>query len=518
MSKGEALHQLIHSLELNEKRYFKLHASFQKKNSNLAQLFDFLSVQEEYLEDDVRIQFAGEKFLDQLAVTQNHLYEIILKSMRAYHLKRSVDFRLQGMMQDVHFLYEKGLAAQSEIILRRLRKSAVKHDSFLILLQVLEWETKLIAEGFFVGKDEADLDALSDEYYEVLGLLQNEREYIDLQFKVFNNYYKIGIQRSNEVYKTNDQIIHQFAMRDPERALTFRSKLCFLNIHAQHNKINGNWDEAYRYRKELLKLVTERFGASFESEAVKRYFVAINNLVPICMKLGRYDEVFNLLDELDAIEERSLATHYSIELGQRIRMQGLIGRLALYTRLGMVDEGLEIGQRIADNFASIDQYPRKYVVLHLYFNMAYFLLTVGQYSSAMQYINRITNDNDVRSIEDLHASTRLLTMMLQVELGRNEMLEYLARSTQRYLIKLEGLYKFETIMVAFMKRYSTFKPEQDATKILKKLRTDLVAVGYEPGDRNALSTLDLLAWVDSKIEDRPMNEILKEKNELQRTA
>jgi hypothetical protein len=518
MSKGDALHQLIHSLELNEKRYFKLHASFQKKNSNLAQLFDFLCGVEQYEEEDVRTAFAGEKFLEQLAVTKNHLYEIILKSMRSYHLKRSVDFRLQGMMQDVHFLYEKGLAAQSETILRRLRKAAMKHDSFLILLQVLEWETKLIAEGFFVGKDEADLDALSDEYYEVLGLLQNEREYIDLQFKVFNNYYKIGIERNNESYKTNDQIINQFALRDPERALTFRSKLCFLNIHAQYNKINGKWDEAYRYRKELLELVSERFGASFEPEAVKRYFVAINNLVPICMKLGRYDEVSTLLDELETIEERSLATHYSIELGQRIRMQGLIGRLALYTRLGMREEGLAIGQRITDNFVEVDSYPRKYVVLHLYFNMAYFLLSVGQYSAAMQYINRILNDNDVRSIEDLHASTRLLTMMLQFELGRNEILEYLARSTQRYLVKLEGLYPFEAIMVSFMKRFSSGKQQFDISNAFKKLREELVAVGYEPGDRNALSTLDLLAWVDSKIEKRPMFEILKEKNERKRTA
>lgn len=518
MSKGDALHQLIHSLELNEKRYFKLHASFQKKNSNLAQLFDFLSGAKHYNEEEVHQAFEGEKFLDQLAVTKNHLYEIILKSMRSYHLKRSVDFKLQGMMQDVHFLYEKGLASQSETILRRLRKAAMKHDSFLVLLQVLEWETKLIAEGFFVGKDEADLDAISDEYYELLGLLQNEREYIDLQFKVFNNYYKIGIERKNESYKTNDQIINQFALRDPERALTFRSRICFLNIHAQYNKINGNWEEAYRYRKELLNLVSERFGSSFEPEAVKRYFVAVNNLVPICMKLGKYDEVISLLNELDTIEERSLATHYSIELGQRIRMQGIIGRSALYVRLGMKEEGLELAKWVAENIQDVERYPRKYVVLHLYFNLAYFLFSVDKYSEAMQYINRITNDNDVRSIEDLHASTRLLTMMLQFELGRSELLEYLARSTQRYLNKLEGLYPFESIMLTFMKRVSSGKRQADMPMAFGKLREDLVKVGYEPGERNALSTLDLLAWVDSKLEARPLSEILKEKHEKRRRA
>lgn len=517
MSKGDALHELIHSLELNEKRYFKLQSSLQKKNSNLSQLFDFLSNARGYDEDALRTHFKGEKFLEQLAVTQNHLYELILKSMRSYHLKRSVDFKLQAMMQDMQFLFEKGLTAQSEILLRRLRKAATKHDSFLILLQVVEWETRMVAEGFFMGKDEADLDALSDEYNELLGLLQNEREYIDLQFKVFNNYYKIGVERKNEDYKTNDQIINQFALKHYDKALTFRSQICFLNIHAQYNKINGRWEEAYRYRRQLLDLVSERFGASFEPEAVKRYFVAINNLMPICMKLGRYDEVAALLDEMDTIEERSLATHYSIELGQRIRMQSRIGRLALYTRLGMGQEGFALADDIVANLEEVEAYARRYVVMHLYFNLAYFMFVMGRHSDAVRYANLILNDSGMRTIEDLHASTRLLSILLQYEMGRNELLEYLARSAKRYLVKLEGLYPFEGVLLAFMKRVSSGQIK-DENAAFRKLREELVKVGYEPGDRNALSTLDLLAWVDSKLEVRPLSEILKEKNERRRTA
>lgn len=518
MSKGDALHKLVHSLELNEKRYFKLQSSLQKKNSNLAQLFDFLSRVPEYNEEQVRKSFEGERFLDQLAVTQNHLYEQILKAMRSYHLKRSVDFKLQGMMQDVQFLFEKGLTEQSEFLLRRVRKAAQKHESFMILLMVVEWETRLVAEGFFIGKDEADLDLLSDQYYELLGFLQNEREYMDLQFKVFNNYYKIGVERLNEEYKTNDQIINQFALKQFDRALTYRSRISFLNIHAQYNKINGNWEEAYVYRKQLLDLVSERFGASFEPEAVKRYFVALNNLVPICIKLGRYDEVEQLLNEADNIEERSFATHYSIELGQRIRLQGMIGRLALYTRLGKVEAGEAVVERINGELDMLAHYPRRYVTTHLYFNAAYFLFTIGRHSDAIRFTNRILNDSDVRNIEDLHASTRLLAMMLQYELGRSELMDYLARSAKRYLVKLEGLYDFETIMLNHMKKLSSSRPPKSMRLFFTQLRDELLKAGYEPGERNALSTLDILSWVDSKIQDRPLTVILKEKNERRRTT
>ncbi len=511
MSKGDKLYRLVHSLELNEKRYFKLQASLQKKDSNLAKLFDYYVDSKRFDEDELRKRFRGQKFLDQLAVTQNHLYDSILRAMRLYHLKRTIHFRLYGMLQDVQFLYEKGLVEQSSIMLRKVRKAAVKNDCFLVILSVLEWESKLLSEGFYVGKDENDIDAVSEEYYEVLGALQNEREYVDLQSKIFNNYYKVGIERGTD-HKTNDQIINQFALKDPERALTFRSKCCYLNIHAQYNKINGNWEKAYEYRKELLNLVEGEFGSGFSREIVKRYFVAINNLIPICTRLRKWDEVQSLIDKMENIEEQSLKTHFSDELRVRIVLQGSIAKLAMYARLGMRDEGEALVRKLEKKKEQLDLYHRKYVLLHLYFNIAYFLFTVGQYSPSIRWLNRVLNDTDIKTAEDLHASTRILTMILQFELGRSELLEYLARSTYRFLNKLEGLYRFEEIMLAFMKRFSKNDTLRQDKNVFIKLKSDLLDAGYEPGERNALSTLDLVSWVDSKIEERPLHEILKAKN------
>lgn len=512
MAKGDRLHRLVQSLELNEKRYFKLQASLQKKESNLAKLFDYYVDAKEFKEEDLRKRFEGQKFLDQLAVTQNHLYDSILRAMRLYHLKRSLEFRLQGMLQDVQFLYEKGLVEQSGVMLRKVRKAALKNDSFLIILQVLDWESKLLSEGFYVGKDESDIDLISEEYYEILGALQNEREYIDLQSKIFNNYYKIGIERKNSDYKTNDQIVNQFALKDPNRALTFRSKCCYLNIHAQYNKINGNWEEAFEYRKQLLNLVEEEFGTGFNRDIVKRYFVALNNLIPICTRLRKWDMVDELITKMESIEERSLKTHFSDELKSRILLQSSIAKLAMYARLGKVDEGLALVDELTDRRDELSLYHRRYVLLHLYFNIAYFLLTAGKYSPAVRWLNLVLNDTDIKTAEDLHSSTRILTMLLQFELGRSELLEYLARSTYRFLNKLEGLYQFEEVMLAFMKKFSRNHQLRNDKSVFSKLKTDLENVEYEPSERNALSTLDLISWVNSKIEERPLHEILKAKN------
>ncbi|MFC2176731.1 hypothetical protein ACFLR1_07185, partial [Bacteroidota bacterium] len=506
------LHQLVQSLELNEKRYFKLQAMLQKKESNLTRLFDYFADAKEFDEEKLRERFKDEKFLDQLAVTQNHLYESILKAMRLYHLKRSINFRLQGMLQDVQFLYEKGLVDQARSLLRRVKKVAIKNDIFGAILSVLDWESRFLSDGFYVDNDESDIDAISEDYYEILGSLQNEREYIDLQSKIFNNYYKIGIERKNADYKTNDQIINQFALKDPARALTFRSRCCYLNIHAQYQKINGNWEEAYRYRKELLAVVEENFGTAFGVDIAKRYFVALNNLIPICTRLRKFDEVEEIIGKMEAIEEQSLKSHFSDELKSRVLLQASIGRLAMYTRLGKKEEGLALVKLLEERSAELKRYHRKYVALHLYYNVSYFLFSVGQYSDALRYLNLILNDTGIKSAEDLHASTRLLTMILQFELGRDDFLEYLARTTNRYLNKLETVYEFESILLSFMKKISRNDQLREDVGMFENLKKNLAEVAYEPGERNALSTLDLISWVNSKIEGKPLNEVLRTKN------
>jgi hypothetical protein len=103
-------------------------------------------------------------------------------------------------------------------------------------------------------------------------------------------------------------------------------------------------------------------------------------------------------------------------------------------------------------------------------------------------------------------------LILQFELGRSELLEYLARSTYRFLNKLEGLYEFEEIMLTFMKRFSKNDLLRLDKDVFIKLKDDLEKAGYEPSERNALSTLDLISWANSKIEERPLHEILKAKN------
>ena len=513
MKQENTLFELIHSLDNNEKRYFILEATSRRKDSNLSKLFEFLSSQKTYKESAIIKKFESESISKQLHVTKNHLYEAILKSMRSFNIEKSLEYKLKNMLHDVQFLHDKRLIRQAKTVLKRVKKIAQEYEKYTTQLEVLDWEAKFLASEFYVGSIEKDIDTISDKYYEILEKLQNSREYSDLQSKMFNNYYKEGIERKNENYKTNDQIINQFILKDENRALSFKARCCYYNIHSIYNKINNKWEKAYEYRQKLLQIFEKSDRIS--PEDMNMHFTAINNLLPVSLHLGKHKEVAELLVKMRNITEKYPKVKVSEDLEMKIFTHSNITELSLYVSMGEVEKGIKLIETITTFITENEKKIRKFPLLHLYYNIAYFYFSIGKYSQSIQWMNNILNDNSLKSVEDIHSSSHILTMILQFEQGRDELLTYLARSTHRYLNKLEGLYKFETILLTFLKKNTTTKTKKDLLNNFKKLRKELEETRYEPGERNALSTIDLLAWVDSKIEGVPFYEIMRRKAKQQ---
>lgn len=508
MKKELALYELIHSLTASERRYFTLQMMANRKDSNLLKLFEVISSQKSYDENEIMEKFKGERFLDQLHVTRNHLYEAILKHMRSFESEKVVDYRIKGMIQDVKFLFEKRLYGHCQSALKRAIKFAEKYERYTSIIELLEWEAKLLAFSFYMDTDERDIEVISEHYYETLEKLQNIREYSDLQSRIFNNFYKIGVERKNEDYKTNDQIINQFALKDENRALTFKSKACFYNIHAIYNKLNNNWETAYEYRSKLLQMIRDKNDKT--EEHIQMLFGTLNNLLPICLKLNRIEEAEGYLAEIREIPKRYNSVKISDDLEMKIFTQSHVAELGLFVKIGEKERGLQSIEEIESYIDKHEERFRKFPQLHLFYNIALFFFSLGEFTKSLHWLNKVLNDTSLSSIEDLHSSGRILNLLLQYELEKDDFMDYLTRSTYRYLYKLEGLYEFEKKLLNFLKKNIRFDSPEERKAAFKKLKSQLLEMRYEPGERNALSTLDLIAWVDSKLQQKPIYEVKRE--------
>ena len=143
-----------------------------------------------------------------------------------------------------------------------------------------------------------------------------------------------------------------------------------------------------------------------------------------------------------------------------------------------------------------------YKIASLYFGSA-------NYETAIDYLNKIINWKvDLRT--DLQCYSRLLHLIAHYELGNFQLLEYLTKSVYRFMAKMENLSAVEEEMFKFLKNSLRLSPRQlkpEFEKLLNKLKQ------YEKNsaEARAFAYLDIISWLESKIENVPVQDVIREK-------
>jgi hypothetical protein len=171
----------------------------------------------------------------------------------------------------------------------------------------------------------------------------------------------------------------------------------------------------------------------------------------------------------------------------------------------IVDAILDGLKKYSDNINVMERITILYNVFYLYFG-------TGQYSKALKIINELLTDYQKELRYDIQSAVRILNLMLHFELGNETVLESSALSTYRFLYKSNRLYKFENIVLNYIRKEMpmiTNKKEQ--VESFKKLRASFEELEKDDYERKALEYFDYISWLDAKISNVPFEEVVKEK-------
>jgi hypothetical protein len=178
--------------------------------------------------------------------------------------------------------------------------------------------------------------------------------------------------------------------------------------------------------------------------------------------------------------------------------------------LGTFKEGLtlvpEIEQKLEEYALFLD--PHRVLVFNYKIAMLYF--GSGNYETSIDYLQKIINENvDLRN--DLQCYARVLHLMAHYELGNFEIIEYLIKSVYRFMARMGNLTVVEEEMFRFLGnslKLSRYKLKPELEKFLQKIK-HLEKNRFET---RAFAYLDIISWVESKVYNKTMSEILKEKH------
>jgi hypothetical protein len=502
------LHNLVRSLSQSEKRFFKIYASRHVigEQNNYVLIFDKIASQKEYDEEAIKREFSGLRFMARFPAVKNYLHQLILKSMRSYHSGSTIDIELKEMLTDIGFLYHKGLYKQCERVHARAERLAIETDKKTRLLEILEWKAKLLQ----VKNRNSGFEHFHKEVFrEEDRILNSIRRSLELKSEVLDIFALIrkqGFARSKKDLQLIDNVIRKYDQYN-YKELDFNDKYYLNYIKTVYYTSSGEDAKGLLYTKRNVDLL-ESIPAKLREEEFERYIASLNNLVVNLIHLQKNKEIDPYIEKIRSLATRNIrenillwATSYKLILGVVIRS-------------GDFDRAEKIVPEVAAGVELYhDKIPGTDVVLFKY-NMAIVYFAGKDYSKAIKTLNGIINDNELSLRDDIQAFARLMRLIAFWEKGEEELLPYAAISAYRFIYKRKKLYKFESLVLQFIKEkvpHINTTGKQKAAFI--ELKAKLEQLMKDPLERKALEYFDFISWVESKISRKDFKTVVKEKPE-----
>ncbi len=503
------LFDLIKSLGKAEKRYIKLSLSIQKGEKEYLKLFDVMDGMEIYDEHFIRHTYRKEPFAKRLHAVKNYLYGLILKSLRGYYAGKSVDARIQCLLQDSGVLYTKALYRQCSNTVNKAIALAAKYQRLPLLAEAMAWKRRIITTESFVGLTASDIDKLIAREQSVLDALKNSSEYWKISFGMLIMLRKkADVQTPGEVKKL-DSLLQSPFMKSESRALSMEAKGHFNYICSTYYYAKGNYRKAYFYAAKLVRLL-QKEPALIIAEPNK-YIDTLNNLSVLQVNLKQYDDSLKTIAEIRNVPGKYFSDP-SEDLHVRVFTRSVELESNLYIITGKFKEGIGMVDQIR---YGLDTYGHKLgleYVLIFYFRIAYMFFGGGQYHKSSEWLNKILTMPPVDLRTDILVLSHILNLMVHYELGHTDILGYLIKSAYRSMDKAGKVHHFEKTLLRFFGETLSENPSGgDLVKAFGTLRRQVEKIVPAFYRKRTFEHFDIIAWLDSKIQNRPFEELVREK-------
>lgn len=503
---SDTLFQLVHSLEKSEKRHFKLYIkrSSAKEDLKIVQLFDALDKMKDYDEKLLLKKLAGiEK--PQLSNLKTHLYKQVLASLRLLKRTENLDLELNEQLDYARILYYKGLYLQSLKILDKVKEQAHLYHQDTVLIQAISLEKKI--ETLHITRRIQDrADHLASEANEVHERRQMISQLSNLALQLYSWYVKNGHARNE---KDEEGIKRFFREHLPQKAHEqkgFYERLYLCQSYGWYAFIRQDFLMYYRYAQKWIDLFDEQPGMI--TVETGHYIKGIHNLLNAHFDLRNYQRFETTLRQLEEFTKTHIVQHY-----ENFRVQTFVylhtAKINQHFMLGTFKEGLSLVPHIEEKLEEYNLFLDQHRILVFNYKIATLYFGSGDYETSIDYLQRIINDQvDLRS--DLQCYARLLHLMAHYELGNFEIMESLTKSVYRFMAKMENLTVVEEEMFKFLRasfHLSRHKVKQELEQFLYKIK-HLEKNRFET---RAFAYLDVISWVESKVYQKPMAEIIRQK-------
>ncbi len=496
------LFSLIKRLSKSEKRHFKLYV---KRNSSekepaIVHLFDVLDRQNDLDEEKILKQFSGIQS-NALSNHKANLYEQLLSSLRLLHNDEPA-IRIKELISYADVLHDKGLYEQSLSQLGRAKQLAIKNQMDILRLEIVELEKK-IETRYVTGSTPNRAQELTVESHELRKQFSKSGSWSDLALRLYDYYLKFGHVHNKEQYDEISSFFKKFVneIKDSEEG----DNIFFYQSHVWYHHIVQSFPKCYKYSR-LWCEYYEKHPALLEEEPemyVRGYHNVLSSLF-FCDDVVRFRNNLKVLDEF--VQKRKSSFNENQKLQSFVYLG--IAKLNLFFLEGSFTKGAKYCQEFEKKLLEKESQIDVHRMMIFQYKMGCLKFGSGDFHGALKHLNIIINNPAISLKEDIQSYSRFLSLIIHYELGNDDLIYFQIKSTYRFMLKLKNFQKVHEAIFRFLRK-SIYIDRDTLLPSFRALREEFLDILKDKYERRPLLYLDLISWLESKIDMKPVEEVIR---------
>jgi hypothetical protein len=328
----------------------------------------------------------------------------------------------------------------------------------------------------------------------------------NLALQLYSWYINNGHARNEKDEREIENYFQTYLSDDLKKANGFYEKLYLYQSYCWYAFIRQDFLMYYRYTQHWVDLFQQE-PLMIEIETAS-YIKGLHNLLNAHFTLRNYSKF-----EKDLQQFEEFANSEIVKQSDNNRIQVFvylyIAKINQHILYGTFAEGLLLVPTIRDKLNEFQLHLDRHRILVFYYKIASLYFGAGEFGNSIDYLNKIINWKvDLRN--DLQCYARLLHLIAHYELGNFDLMEYLVKSVYRFMAKMENLSLVEEEMFKFLRKSFHLSPKElkpEFEKLLEKLKQ------FEKSrfETRAFVYLDIISWLESKVYEKPVYEIIRKK-------
>nr|WP_298990993.1 hypothetical protein [uncultured Polaribacter sp.] len=506
-NQNDALFVLIKSLTKSEKRQFNLYVGRLGGNidAKFFSLFKFLEKLKVY--DEKVIIKSGIVTKQQLSNLKAHLYKQILISLRLNPAHKNIRIQIREQLDFATVLYQKGLYKQSLKLLEKAKNLALENEEKNIAYEIVELE-KVIETQYITRSLSNRADQLSIQAKELSQQNVVASKLSNLSLQLYSYLLQNGYVKNNEELEFINSYFYSKLPKYDFEKFGFREKLWLYKSHLWFSFLTQDFLHSYKYANQWVDLFKEN--KKFITLHPVFYLKGINYLLEACFfvkKVDNFKEELRLFEK--DIDEKIIPTNTNTDIlifqylyANKLHLHFLEASFAKGEYLvDIINQKIEIYKNRLDNH---------YVVM-LYYKIACLYFGMGKNELCIAYLQKIIKSKNLGSAEDLQCFARVLNLIAHYECGLDYDLERQFLDTYKFLLKMQNLQEVQKVFLTSIRDLSDVYPHEIKNEF-KKIHAKLKKYEDHPYEKRAFLYLDILSWLESKIQNKTIAQVIKEKS------